>query len=188
MHKVRTLQELAEQRVISQLKDAIQGFQATANYACGGTIPISTSVSEEGPAYGSSRRPITTPPIIIRFDTARGGMGKVEFPAPPTRNDEDDDEEEEDGGLKDLLEACTPATFGSGGKGVLGESYRKARKLDRRNFATDFHPHDYGIVDAIKQTLLPGINRPVLGLDGRNACAEHWGVVAELYKLNVRFC
>ena len=175
MHKVNTLQDLAEQRVLSQLMEAVQGYQATANYSCGGTIPISTSLSEDGPAYGSSKRPISAPSVVIRFDNASGGVGKVEFPLVESLEQED--------ALKELLEACTPATFGSGGKDVLDESYRKAGKLDRSGFSTDFHPHDYGIVDAIKQTLLPGINRP--RLEGGNVDEEHWGVCAELYKLNV---
>jgi hypothetical protein len=75
------------------------------------------------------------------------GMGKVQFPVPRT--------EGEEGGLEELLHACGPAAFGCNGKDVLDESYRKAAKLDRSQFAVDFHPHDYGIVDAVAQTLLP---------------------------------
>ena len=63
-------------------------------------------------------------------------------------------------GIVELLEACFPATFGKKGEEVLDESYRKAAKLDCDQFSTNFHPHDVGIVDAIAETLLPGITKP----------------------------
>jgi hypothetical protein len=83
--------------------------------------------------------------------------------------------------FEELLKMCDPATFGLGGKDVLDEQYRKAGKLDKTQFSTGFHPHDYGIVDTIKQTLLPNALSHVM--EGRVA---HRGVMAELYKLNVR--
>lgn len=68
-----------------------------------------------------------------------------------------------------------------GGKDVLDENYRKAGKLDNSQFSMNWHPADYGVLDAIAQTLLTetGVEE---GGDGRR---EHWGVRAELYKLNV---
>ena len=50
--------------------------------------------------------------------------------------------------FNDLLKACVPATFGLDGEDILDETYRKAGKLDRSQFSTDFRPHHYGIVDA----------------------------------------
>lgn len=44
--KTRTLAEMAEQQVLDQLKKAVNGYQATANYCCGGSIPISTAASQ----------------------------------------------------------------------------------------------------------------------------------------------
>ncbi|KAL9015715.1 MAG: hypothetical protein Q9180_008847, partial [Flavoplaca navasiana] len=64
------------------------------------------------------------------------------------------------------------ATFGLGNRDVLDEGYRKAGKLDNTAFSTDFHPHDYGIVDAVQQILMP-------------QGGEAHGVRAELYKLNI---
>lgn len=91
--------------------------------------------------------------------------------------------------MQELLGACSPATFGSNGKDILDEEYRKAIKLDWSNFAVDFYPHDYGIVDAIAQTLLPRINPLRAGAFGTNGNdnSEHWGVRCELYKLNVSY-
>ncbi|KAL2064514.1 hypothetical protein VTL71DRAFT_3651 [Oculimacula yallundae] len=82
---------------------------------------------------------------------------------------------------------CLPATFGFNNRDVLDETYRKAGKLDAENFSTSFHPADFGVLDAIGQCLLPGLGLKAdcmkMGLGkGRGA---HWGVRAELYKLNV---
>ncbi|PVH74564.1 hypothetical protein DL98DRAFT_351955, partial [Cadophora sp. DSE1049] len=89
--------------------------------------------------------------------------------------------------LTPLLRACAPATFGHADRDVLDETYRKAGKLDAENFSTNFHPADFGILDAIKQTLLPGLNGTGMGTAIDVGCGreEHWGVRAELYKLNV---
>jgi hypothetical protein len=82
--------------------------------------------------------------------------------------------------LNDLLQACALATFRHNGKDVLKDGYSKAGKLDRTQFSTDFHPHDYGIIDVISQLLLPEFRGSYL--EGRE---EHRGVLAKLYKLNV---
>ena len=57
--------------------------------------------------------------------------------------------------LETLLSDSQPATFGFDGQDILNESYRKASKLDTSTFSTYFHPHDYGIVDAVPQVLSP---------------------------------
>jgi hypothetical protein len=82
--------------------------------------------------------------------------------------------------LQQLVKDCKPATFGFEGKDVLDEEIRKAGKLETGELSTSFNPYDYGIVDAIAHALLPGIVKP----DSLGVNAEHWGVVAELYKLN----
>ncbi|KAK8133393.1 hypothetical protein PG984_005405 [Apiospora sp. TS-2023a] len=48
------------------------------------------------------------------------------------------------------------------------------------SFSTNFNPYDFGIVDTIARELRPGIARA-----GNQPAIERWGVVAELYKLNV---
>ena len=185
-----SLQQIAEQRVLDDLKAAVRGYQATANFCLGGNIPLIPNYvfSTSGLEYGSSKKPIAAPPTVVRFDLSDGGMGKVQFPLPIFSSTEESEGDAHDGKLKqldELLQACSPATFGWEGKDVLDESYRKAGKLDRSQFAVDFHPHDYGIVDAIAQTLLPSFG--AMKLDGENVSKEHWGVVAELYKLNASF-
>jgi hypothetical protein len=164
----QTLQDLASIGILDNLRSSLEGYQATANYCLGGSIPISSLPTQSTTEFAASKSPITAPPFALRFDTPSSG-GKVTFPS------------SDSSGLEQLLKACTPATFGSGGKDVLDETYRKAGKLDRANFSVDFHPNDYGILDAIAQTLLPS-TYPLGKKEGRE---EHWGVKAELYKLNV---
>ncbi|KAH8595823.1 hypothetical protein B0O99DRAFT_671823 [Bisporella sp. PMI_857] len=81
--------------------------------------------------------------------------------------------------------ACSPATFGFEGGDMLDEGYRKASKLDRKDFCVSFHPYDFGIIDAITQTLLPGIADALKETGHDGVKSEHWGVAAELYKLNI---
>lgn len=160
------------QNMLDDLSSSLRGYQASANYCCGGSVPIEPF---PGPGLPKIVLPgqVTAHPMVLRFDTPSGFISKVQFPL-----------EDGDAGLGVLLDACSPATFGSGGKDVLDETYRKAGKLDRTNFSVDFHPHDYGIIDTIAQTLLPGINRPISD-ESLELREEHWGVRAELYKLNV---
>lgn len=54
--------------------------------------------------------------------------------------------------------------------------------MDAELFSSNFHPGEYGILDAVKQVLLPGFG---VGRDGKVGREEHRGVRAELYKLNV---
>ncbi|GAB7342207.1 hypothetical protein MBLNU457_g0454t1 [Dothideomycetes sp. NU457] len=72
----------------------------------------------------------------------------------------------------ELAVACQPATFGRGGEDIYDESYRKALKLDKDSFCTDFCPYEAGIIDTVTQVLLPGVS-------------TRRGIRAELYKLNV---
>ena len=43
------------------------------------------------------------------------------------------------------------------GQGFLDETHRELGKVDRKDLCMDFHPYELGVVDAISQTLLPGI-------------------------------
>jgi hypothetical protein len=172
----RSLQALAAQSVFNDLKNSLKGYESAAAYCCGGSLPLSSTPSSN--AFNSAKAPITSPPVVIRFDRPHpsNAISKITFPSIP---DQRESEEE----LGKLLEACAPATFGVGAKDVLDESYRKAGKLDRSQFSTDWHPADYGILDTIAQTLLPESSTSLGEKEDRRA--EHWGVRAELYKLNV---
>lgn len=177
---VPTLLQLAEQRALAQLKQAVEGYQSTANYCCGGRIAISSPIDSHETDLGDARSleyPTNAPPIAIRWDAPKEELlsNKITFPFVSG-----DSNSTATSIFDSLLQACAPATFGHNGKDVLDEGYRKAGKLDRTQFSVDFHPHDFGVLDAISQLLLPEVRGS--HLEGRE---EHRGVLAELYKLNV---
>ena len=77
--------------------------------------------------------------------------------------------------LQHLADTCAPATFGVAGEDVYDETYRKAGKLDNKDFAIAFDARSSSLIDAIRTELL----------------VENLGRVKsedlniELYKLNV---
>ncbi|TVY40821.1 hypothetical protein LOCC1_G004633 [Lachnellula occidentalis] len=158
------------------MRSAYNGY--VSNYCCGGNVPITTDriIRSATSAY----QPIRAPPVSLRWDHSKeaGQARYIHFPldAPVDGHHTDN----QDYMFQELLEACDPATFGLGGRDVLDEQYRKAGKLDTNRFSTSFHPHDYGIVDTISQTLLPSALSHIM-----RDRFEHRGVLAELYKLNV---
>ncbi|TVY39990.1 hypothetical protein LSUB1_G002010 [Lachnellula subtilissima] len=101
--------------------------------------------------------------------------------------------------LQTLMTKILRAAEDDGGaKDTRGESRGRSARLDREKFAVDFHPSDFGILDAIKQVLLPGAvesrNEAVREKEKRKETGkenekwserkEHWGVRAELCQLN----
>jgi len=184
-----SLVQLAEREVLAQLKKAVSMSQATANYCCGGSIPISAATDAPEPcATKPKEKKAKTNPtatsstivqsaVAIRWDIPNEAnlSKKILFPFVPENSDN-----QAASLLDDLLGACAPATFGLDGQDILDVSYRKAGKLDRKQFSVDFNPYEHGIIDAISQILLPDIKGPEL--QGRE---EQRGVMAELYKLNV---
>lgn len=174
MSGTKSLHEMVEGNLLQQLTEAVTGYQATANFSCGGSIPIDVQGTTRYGDFTSEKTRVSSPPVTIRWDAPSGDVsGKVTLPITNA----------EDKSLVQLAKDCQPATFGFGGENVLDERIRKAGKLEASEFSTSFNPYDYGIVDAVAQALLPGIARP--DFQGENKSPEHWGVVAELYKLNV---
>jgi hypothetical protein len=82
-------------------------------------------------------------------------------------------------GIEEFIAAYLPASFGRGGVDVLDTFYRQAVKLEPTNFSTNFHPANHGILDDIRQVLLPAYCGPE-GVDG-----TEMRIHAELYKLNI---
>jgi len=72
-----------------------------------------------------------------------------------------------------LLETCQPATFGRDAQDVLDESYRKAGKLDRKDFALN--------IDLVSSNLLDKVHDALFGWEAHT----RGDIRAELYKLNV---
>ncbi|TVY24123.1 hypothetical protein LHYA1_G006671 [Lachnellula hyalina] len=190
-------QEAASQRLLDQLKSAlVEGCPSAGNYCCGGEVPISRNRPTS--SQDSFKTPLVCPPIILRFDTTSGGSSKLRFP--PDADDERS-KGELDVGIEELQKFCTTeiaAEDDGGAKDTRGESRGRSARLDRDKFAVDFHPSDLGILDAIKQVLLPGavesrneaVRRKEKGKEtGKenerwSERREHWGVRAELCQLN----
>ncbi|PIL34922.1 hypothetical protein GSI_02709 [Ganoderma sinense ZZ0214-1] len=74
-----------------------------------------------------------------------------------------------------LADACAPGTFGVAGEDVYDETYRKAGKLDAKNFATTFDTRSTSLVNAIRIELLIENPKRIQSED----------VSIEPYKLNV---
>ncbi|KAN0115362.1 hypothetical protein V8E51_004906 [Hyaloscypha variabilis] len=154
----------ATQIMLDDLRSVLQGGRA-ANFCVGGRIPISPV--RNFPSSSSSSEHSRRISVTLRFDTPEGSVGRIQF---PLQND--------GSGFDQLRRASTPSTFASSGRaGGVGE-------LDASHFSVDFHPHDYGIIDTIAQTLLPGVTRPV-GVEGTKGREEQCGVRAELRSLNI---
>ncbi|EJD46042.1 hypothetical protein AURDEDRAFT_113761 [Auricularia subglabra TFB-10046 SS5] len=74
--------------------------------------------------------------------------------------------------LDKLAAACQPATFGVNQEDVLDESYRKAGKLDNKDFAIN--------IDLVRSGLLQAVHDGLFSWE-----ASPRNIQAELYKLNV---
>jgi hypothetical protein len=163
--------------LLDQLEAAVTAQQAA--FCCGGTIPIAAARDCIYEHVTVDAKPLASPPVVIRWDLPSGkAIRKLTLPAIQKA--------ESTPAISELLESCSPATFGHGGRDVLDQSYRRAVKLDSNQFCTSFSPHDFGIMDAIAQTLLPEVTQMASGK--RIELQEYCGVVAELYKLNVSRC
>jgi hypothetical protein len=140
------------ERVINQLTDAVSGYQATANFSCGGSVDVSIEIPGTTwyEDFTNTKKHIISPHVDIRWDAPSGDVSrKITFPM-------------RDGKEKvlQLVKDCQPTTFGFEGEDVLDEKIRKAGKLEVRQFSMGFNPYDFSIVDTVAQSLLLGIVRP----------------------------
>ena len=170
-------EDLQEPSPLDQLISAVTAQKATFN--CGGNVQILNNKDDpvsrfENLTYDVSKA--TSAPSVLRWDISDGdNIRKMILPLPV--------DAEVETTIAGLVKHCSPATFGKVGEEVLDESYRKAAKLDAVRFSTNCNSYDVGIVDAIAQTFLPGVDE--VFADGKSIFEDHLGVVAELYKLNV---
>lgn len=173
-------ENVVQSTLLQQL--SVAASRANTPFCCAGRVPIGKhSVFERIKENVADRQSVSSP-VVIRWDRADGkNISKLTLP-PQSYAEKSDDQQ----ALIGLLDDCSPASFGRGGEDVLDESYRKAAKLDSDRFSTNFNPYDVGIIGAIAQTLLPDIAIPAAEGDGGRTLVDNLGVVAELYKLNVR--
>jgi hypothetical protein len=164
--------EIAENPLFQELRESVARETMAFTFACGGAIPIVSSLPDEAEeANSETLRATSCLPINLRWDSNEKAMlssqTSITFPLEPNTQKN----------LDQLIKDMTPATFGLGGKHVYDESYRSATKLDPTRFSSTFNPYELGIVDAIAQTLLPSLRYS----------KQARSVKAELYKLNVSF-
>jgi hypothetical protein len=130
---------MSQTSLMDEIKVSLATHARTATFACGGSIPIdqkSTNITTETSSH--------SPPVQVRYGS--NGLGStLNIPGFELSSTE----------FKELLNVSLPATFARAGEEVLDEGYRKAGKLDRGHFATDFCPYAVGIVDTLTQILLP---------------------------------
>jgi hypothetical protein len=152
-----------------QLRSLIEGESATASFSCGGTIPV--AVDSE---IADGKNLTASPPVRI-FWSKRDDATAQKLILPIGTSVPEVSAEI----LKRLVADCDPASFGRGDKDVVDPEYRKAGKLDTDQFATSFHPADFGILDTVGQVLLPSISSET---DNQ---LQFRRIKAELYKMNV---
>ena len=154
---------LYNEGLLCQLEAAVTAQQAA--FCCDGTIQIDAAHGCIYEHITVDTKPLVSPPVVIRWDLPSGkAIRKMTLPAVQKAGPTS--------AISELLKDCSPATFGHKGQEVLDPSYRRAVKLDSHQFCTNFSPHDFGIIDAIAQTLLPEIAQVSSGT--RTEFREHW--------------
>ncbi|KAG9236659.1 hypothetical protein BJ875DRAFT_212568 [Amylocarpus encephaloides] len=184
---------------LKQLKSAVESYPSLSSYCCGGSIPVSTTSRLSPSVQDSSKAAVTSPPITLRFDAPSGVILKLSLPASPQEETTPTKRKVE---VEELLAACTPdiVTDDKVGRGQRVRSRKSSARLDKDSFSVDVHPADLGILDTIKQVLLPDVRLQSGDDDGKGKGRslwdgvgteswrdreEHWGVRAELCELRV---
>ncbi|KAL4937863.1 hypothetical protein BDV06DRAFT_215581 [Aspergillus oleicola] len=152
-----------------QLRAMIEDERATASFSCGGSLPITilhTATQEKDR--------IASPPVNIFW--SKGDDSKAHKLTLPIDISVVESSPET---LQQLVVDCDIASFGRGEQDVIDPEYRRAGKINANQFATNFHPADFGILENIAQVLLPSISDE---MDNQLGFRK---ITAELYKLNV---
>jgi hypothetical protein len=141
---------LAEKQILKDLSSSLETHARSATFACDGSVSfkdaVVESVGEDLEQHQTEQKSNTAlvDDVQVRFGLSDSGVTVNFNKDGPSSND-----------FEHLLKACQPASFGRAGEGVHDETYRKAGKLDRSQFATTFCPYEAGIVDVVTQLLVP---------------------------------
>jgi hypothetical protein len=144
---LKSLAEMAEQRLLNDLAASLNSYAQSATFARGGSLPFATN--EAANEQDSSAKRLMegevqkTSPIRIRF----GESGKASISPYQTPNTTSKE-------FQELLSACQPASSARGSEAILDEDYHKAAELDSDAFDTKLCPYRAGIVDVVAQLLL----------------------------------
>lgn len=185
-----SLSKLAQDELIRNLEASIISERASASFVCGGTIPIKNDTGNASPSPSQQSNPEEIPldndqpirdtqeasPIHIFWakedDTA---ARKLILPVSSVPIADSSTER-----LTQLVSDCEPASFGRGKQDIIDPEYRRAGKLDKNRYATNFFPADYGIIENVERILLPRFNS-----DADKDGISFRKLSAEMYKLNV---
>ncbi|KAL4762839.1 2OG-Fe(II) oxygenase [Aspergillus foveolatus] len=152
-----------------QLRGIIEGERATALFSCGGSIPVIFNGIKVTDKDCSS-----SPPVSIFWSKSDDAIAhKLVLPLDVSVLETHPDT------LQRLVADCDAASFGRGEEDVIDPEYRRAGKINTDQFATSFHPANFGILENIAQVLLPSISSET---DNQLGFRK---ITAELYKLNV---
>lgn len=171
MARLQNPQQVSGEPLLAQLNDALTRYESAQCSSCGGSLPLSP-ISDYG-AFTSETKPKTCSyPVIYWRNGKVAKSTTIDCTLTATRDWENS--------LEELIQDFSPATFGCGGKNVFDEKIRKAGALGAHYVSTNFNLYDFGVIDAVARELLPGIVRA-----GKAPAVERWGIVAELYQLNI---
>ncbi|KAH8768370.1 hypothetical protein F5883DRAFT_554459 [Diaporthe sp. PMI_573] len=171
MARLQDPQQASGERLLAQLDDALTRYESAQCFSCGGSLPVSPT-SDYGD-FTSEKKPVTCPRPVIFWRNGRvSKYTTIDCTWTATRDWENS--------LEELVQDCSPATFGCDDKNVFDEKIRKAGAIGAHSVSTNFNPYDFGIIDAVTRELLPGIVRA-----GKEPAVERWGIIAELYQLNI---
>ncbi|KAL3469173.1 hypothetical protein BJX99DRAFT_241925 [Aspergillus californicus] len=156
-----------------QLRSFIEGERAAASFSCGGSIPLVVDIGSETGKKASDPLSVSAPVNIFWGKKDNSTAHKLTLPVGLSDTDTNVKT------LRRLVADCDPASFGRGEKDVIDPEYRKAGQINVDEFATSFHPADFGILEIVGQVLLPSIS------DEKDNQLQFRKIKAELYKLNV---
>lgn len=155
--QVKSLAKMAEAKILQDLTSSLDKHARSTTFACGGSVSFRDAAVEAigGSLEDSIEEDLNTTNVSkantaavddvqVRFGDSGSGVTVNFNQNGPSLHD-----------FERLLKACQPASFGRAGEAVLDEKYRKAGKLDRSQFATNFCPYEAGIVDVVTQLLVP---------------------------------
>jgi len=155
--QVKSLAKMAEAKILQDLTSSLDKHARSATFACGGSVSerdaavetiggsLEDSIEEDlNTTNVSKANTAAVDDVQVRFGDSGSGVTVNFNQNGPSLHD-----------FERLLKACQPASFGRAGEAVLDEKYRKAGKLDRSQFATNFCPYEAGIVDVVTQLLVP---------------------------------
>lgn len=181
-----SLSRIAFKAVCGQLETSLRDEKASASFACGGTIPVKctdaanppTIIAEDVPEPGERLK--SSGPVNIFWELKDESAAR-KLTLPLGSSVETNDSSNSLTRLRQLVTDCEPAPFGRHQETVLDTQYRKAGKLETYQFATTFHPADFGIIQRVEQVLLPTL---------QNLTQQFLKIrrlEIELYKLNVSY-